>query len=70
MEDGYHVISIPANVDDKRLATVAFKDMYPAYNVARTLSAYNHKSTQVVECKDGQCVLVYLFIDGQTREWF
>ena len=70
MENGYHVISIPADIEDKRLATVAFKERYAAYNVARTLSVYNHKSTQVVDCKDGQCVLTHLFIDGYEREWF
>lgn len=70
MEDGYHVLTIPANLDDKRLATVAFSTPYAAYNVARTLSTYNHKTTLVVYSELEKQDLVWLFIDGQENEWF
>ena len=70
MEDGFHVVTLPANLDDKRLASVDFSTAYAAYNVARTLSTYNHKTTLVVYSELGKQDIRWVFVDGQENEWF
>ena len=69
MGDGYHVITIPVSVYERRLASVTFDDAYSAYITAQTLSLYNHKTTQVVYCEDDMTNLVYAFIDGDEKKW-
>ena len=72
LKDGYHIATIPANSIDKLLSNTEFNDAWQAHCVAKTLSYYNHKTTQVIYCEAeiDKCDLVWVFQDGEEVKWY
>lgn len=72
LKDGYHIATIPANSIDKLLSNTEFSDAWQAHCVAKTLSYYNRKVTQVIYCEaqiDKQD-LVWVFQNGEEVKWY